>query len=76
MKDSEIIQLYEERSENAIKETDRKYGRFCSSIAFRILFDKGETEVIKTYKLGYSLPEYTGLQEKFSMLISRRLRKR
>lgn len=44
MKDSEIIQLYEERSENAIKETDRKYGRFCSSIAFRILFDKGETE--------------------------------
>lgn len=44
MKDSEIIKLYEERSEKAIKETDKKYGRFCSNIAYRILYDKGETE--------------------------------
>lgn len=44
MEDSEIVKLYEERSENAIKETEKKYGRFCSSIAYRILGDKGETE--------------------------------
>lgn len=37
MEDEQIINLYWERSESAIKETDTKYGRFCHYIAFRIL---------------------------------------
>lgn len=37
MEDSGIIQLYWDRSEAAITETDRKYGRYCLSIAGNIL---------------------------------------
>ncbi len=44
MKDSEIIKLYESRSESAITETDKKYGTYCQSIAYRILYDRGEAE--------------------------------
>lgn len=37
MNDASIINLYWERSENAIKETDIKYGRLCSRLANNIL---------------------------------------
>lgn len=37
MDDSEIVQLYWERSESAIAETSRKYGNYCSKIAINIL---------------------------------------
>lgn len=37
MEDSKIVQLYWERSEQALCETDRKYGRYCYSIASNIL---------------------------------------
>lgn len=37
MQDNEIIELYFSRNENAISETDRKYGRYCHFIAFSIL---------------------------------------
>ena len=37
MEDEQIVNLYWERSESAIKETDTKYGRFCHYIAFQIL---------------------------------------
>ena len=37
MQDREIIELYFSRNENAISETDRKYGRYCHFIAFGIL---------------------------------------
>ena len=33
MNDDQIIQLYFDRSEQAIKETDIKYGGYCYSIA-------------------------------------------
>lgn len=39
MEDSRIVQLYWERSENAITETDKKYGKYCYSIAYNILAD-------------------------------------
>ncbi len=29
MEDSQILDLYFERSEDAIRETDRKYGAYC-----------------------------------------------
>lgn len=37
MEDSRIIELYFQRSEDAIRETDTKYGSYCFSIARNIL---------------------------------------
>ena len=37
MDDEQIVDLFWKRSENAIKETSKKYGRYCHSIASRIL---------------------------------------
>ena len=37
MEDEKIIELYWNRSENAIKETDKKYGPYCRYIANNIL---------------------------------------
>ena len=39
MEDHKIIELFFERNENAISETERKYGRYLSKIAYNILFD-------------------------------------
>ena len=41
MNDKEIVDLYWMRSEQAIQETERKYGKYCRIIAFNIL---GSTE--------------------------------
>ena len=37
MDDLRIIELYFNRDEQAIKETDTKYGKLCHSIAYNIL---------------------------------------
>ena len=37
MDDKQIIELYFDRNEQAIKETDVKYGAFCHRIAMNIL---------------------------------------
>ena len=37
MEDKQIVDLYFERSESAITETEKKYGRYCHTIAYRIL---------------------------------------
>ena len=42
MEDCEILDLYRARAEDAIAETDRKYGRYCHYIAYQILSDDGE----------------------------------
>ena len=44
MSDSEIINLYLERSEDAIRETDAKYGKLCRYIAMKILFSNEDSE--------------------------------
>ena len=44
MNDDQIIQLYFDRSEQAIKETDTKYGGYCYSIAYNILSSPEDTE--------------------------------
>ena len=44
MEDKQIIQLYFERSENAIRETDMKYGAYCHKIARNILSDAYDEE--------------------------------
>ena len=46
MEDLKIIKLYLERSENAIAETDRKYRKYCYSIAYNILHDPGDSEEV------------------------------
>lgn len=44
MNDTEIVELYFARNENAIKETDAKYGRLCRSISYNILHNHEDTE--------------------------------
>lgn len=44
MNDHEIIELYWKRSEHAITETDRKYGRYCHTIAYNILHNNEDAE--------------------------------
>lgn len=44
IEDSRIIELYSERNEAAIKETELKYGRLCYSIAHNILGNAEDAE--------------------------------
>lgn len=44
MQDDRIIQLYWERSQEAIRETDQKYGKYCHRIAWNILYSKEDSE--------------------------------
>ncbi len=44
MDDSKIVELYFARSEQAIKETDVKYGGYCHSIAYNILANREDSE--------------------------------
>ena len=46
MEDREIIALYFARSEDAISETDKKYGKYCHYIAYRILNDNEDAREI------------------------------
>ena len=51
MEDSSIVDLYWSRSEQAISETSKKYGRYCFSVAFNILQSNEDSEecVMDTY---------------------------
>lgn len=44
MLDSQIVELYWQRDERAISQTDLKYGGYCRSISNNILRDPGESE--------------------------------
>lgn len=44
MDDLQIVELYWQRSETAITESEKKYGRYCHSIACNILRDEGDSE--------------------------------
>ena len=44
MEDNQIIDLYFARSEQAIQETDTKYGGYCYSIAYNILINQEDAE--------------------------------
>lgn len=59
MEDKQIVDLYWERSETAIVETERKYGRYCHYIAYQILHnDEDAKEVVNdTYlKMWNTIP--------------------
>lgn len=44
MEDQQILQLYNERSEAAIAETAAKYGKYCHTIAYNILYNEEDAE--------------------------------
>ena len=44
MDDRAIIELYNQRDENAIGETQKKYGRYCHTIAYNILHSNEDSE--------------------------------
>ena len=44
MEDTAIIDLYWQRSDQAISETDRKYGRYCHRIAYNVCADDRDAE--------------------------------
>lgn len=44
MKDAEILDLYWERDEQALAETQKAYGSYCYSIAWHILFDREDAD--------------------------------
>lgn len=44
MDDNKIIELYWDRSEQAISETSKKYGRYCHYIAYSILHNDEDSE--------------------------------
>lgn len=44
MRDTEILDLYWERDERAIEETQKSYNNYCYSIAFHILHTKEDSE--------------------------------
>ena len=47
MTDEQIIELYWNREETAIQETDRKYGKFLFKVAYNILHDSMDCEECK-----------------------------
>lgn len=44
MEDHQIIELFWQRSESAVTETARKYGRYCHTIAYNILHSREDSE--------------------------------
>ncbi len=44
MEDREIVRLFLERNQEAILETDKKYGRYCHKIAFNVLGNDEDSE--------------------------------
>ena len=44
MEDFEIVEMYWDRDEKAISETDRKYGKYCRKISYGILFNRADSE--------------------------------
>lgn len=77
MTDARIIELYFERSERAIEETDIKYGPYCRAIAYNILrsHEDSEESVNDTYLRAWNSmpPERPNILSAFLGKICRRL---
>lgn len=64
MEDKQIVELYWARSETAISETEKKYGRYCHYIAYQILYDNEDAKEVvndtylKTWNSSLSLTNY------------------
>lgn len=46
MEDKQIVDLYWDRSEKAIAETEKKYGRYCHYIAYQILYNNEDAMMV------------------------------
>lgn len=44
MEDERIVELYWERNENAIRETEMKYGKYCYVVAYNILHSHEDSD--------------------------------
>lgn len=44
MEDAAIVDLYWSRSDEAVRETERKYGAYCRTVAYNILSSREDTE--------------------------------
>ncbi|MBQ7776717.1 MAG: hypothetical protein IJ379_12430 [Lachnospiraceae bacterium] len=57
MQDEKIVEMYWQREEAAIQETEKKYSRYLFKIAYNILDDREDSEesVNDTY-LGHGIP--------------------
>lgn len=44
MQDERIVDLYWQREESAIRETEKKYGKYLLKVAYNILADQGDSE--------------------------------
>ena len=44
MEDTKIIDLYWKRDESAIEETNRKYGKYCHTVAYNVLNDYEDSQ--------------------------------
>ena len=77
MEDAQIIALYNKRSENAIVESDKKYGSYCFSVANNILNDREDSRecVNDTWLKTWSVipPQYPERLKLFFAKITRNL---
>ncbi|MBO5352700.1 MAG: RNA polymerase sigma factor [Lachnospiraceae bacterium] len=77
MDDGQILGLYQERSEAAVSETAKKYGTYCHSIAYHILYNEEDTEecVNDTYLRAWEAipPQYPDKLSAFLGKITRNL---
>lgn len=77
MEDQQIIELYNERSETAILKTAEKYGKYCYTIAYHILYNEQDSEecVNDTYLKTWETipPQYPNKLSAFLGKITRNL---
>ena len=77
MDDSKIVELYWDRKEQAIEETQKKYGSYCYKIAYNILTSKEDAEesVSDTYMTAWNTipPHRPSVLATFLGKITRRL---
>ena len=77
MEDLEIVELYWNRNEDAIKETSKKYGNYCYSISYNILNNNEDAQecVNDTYLGAWNAipPHHPNILSTFLGKITRRL---
>ena len=77
LEDQEIIQLFWNRSENAIIQTTEKYGKYCFTIAWNILYNREDSDecVNDTFLHAWNAipPQKPGILKAFLGKITRNL---
>ncbi len=77
MRDSKIVDLYWNKDEQAIAQTQEKYGHYCYSIAYHIIFDHEDAKEIEndTYLKAWNAmpPHRPNMLSTFLGKITRRL---